>query len=101
MEIGGDFNGHSRVWESDHACNQSGNVLVEILDNNENIALIPLEDLGIRLCSPTAAPSTIKLTFKTVNLARRANKSLGKYWSSYNLPVIVDIGVDIPLSSIQ
>ncbi len=37
--IGGDFNGHSRVWESNHACNQSGNVLVDIIDNNENIPL--------------------------------------------------------------
>ena len=97
--VGGDFNGHSRLWESNHACNQNGNVLVEILDNEENSALTTRKDLGTRPGDPTTAPSTIDLTFMTANLARRAGTSLGEYWSSDHLPVIIDVGVDIPLSS--
>jgi len=97
--IGGDFNGHSGVWESGHACNQSGNVLTEILDNNDNIALTTPKDLGTRPGGPGAQPSTIDLTFMTTSLARRAKTSLGEYWSSDHLPVLIDVGVDIPLST--
>jgi exonuclease III len=85
--IGGDFNGHHALWESNSRTNASGRAIVDtLLDLPDNILITP-KDLTTRVGSRPATRSTIDLIFASAALALDATVSTGCSMGSDHFPI--------------
>ena len=89
--IGGDFNGHSEVWDDFHATNSCGRKISEFLLSDPNWTLSTPRNLNTRPNIRDYSSSTIDLTFTTSELSPLTSIHTGPYWSSDHLPVIIEI----------
>nr|CAH0108475.1 unnamed protein product [Daphnia galeata] len=89
--IGGDFNGHSEVWDNFHATNSCGRKISEFLLTDPNWTLSTPKNLNTRPNIHDYSSSTIDLTFTTSDLSPLTSIHTGPYWSSDHLPIIIDI----------
>jgi ribonuclease HI/exonuclease III len=89
--IGGDFNGHHDVWESNATANTAGKTIFETILNSQDICLITPTDLGTRIDPASGKISTIDLTMTSSELASSATISIGPSLGSDHLPIILTL----------
>jgi hypothetical protein len=63
--IGGDFNGHHSMWESDSQSNKAGRSIAEAILNSNSMCLLTPRNLGTRIDPGSGKTSTIDLTNAT------------------------------------
>ena len=89
--IGGDFNGHHRLWESRARSNVAGKAIMSTLIERPDIRLLTPKDTTTRIDPRTAKPSTIDLSFVSSSLATNFNVHVGPYLGSDHLPIFIDL----------
>lgn len=75
--VGGDFNSHHDMWESQANPNREGLSIWTTLMNSTDVALLTPPDFGTRIDPSTGKPSTIDLTFSSSAISIRAELTLG------------------------
>jgi hypothetical protein len=87
--IGGDFNGHHSMWESDSQPNMSGRSIAEAILNSNSMCLLTPRNLGTRIDPGSGKSSTIDLTIASSSLAIASSISVGQYTGSDHLPLTI------------
>jgi len=87
--IGGDFNGHHTMWESDSQSNKAGRSIAKAILNNNSMCLLTPRHLGTRIDPGLGKPSTIDLTIASSSLAIASSISVGQYTGSDHLPLTI------------
>lgn len=86
--IGGDFNSHHHMWESNTIPNTGGNSIWKTLMELPDIALLTPKDLCTRIDPSTNKQSTIDLTFTSAMLSLNTTVSSGHCMGSEHLPIL-------------
>lgn len=89
--IGGDFNGHHRLWKRGTRSNAAGKAIVAALVDRPDLFLLTPKDANTRIDPGTGRPSTIDLSFVSSSLASNSRFSIGPYLGSDHLPVIIHL----------
>ncbi|EFX67712.1 hypothetical protein DAPPUDRAFT_261170 [Daphnia pulex] len=93
--LGGDFNGHHPLWESNATVNKAGKSVYEALINDQDACLITPPYLGTRLDPVSGKASTIDLTITAASIATSAKITLGPYMGSDHLPIIITLNASV------
>ena len=91
--IGGDFNGHHRLWKRGARTNTTGKSIAAALIERPDLLLLTPKDAKTRIDPCTGRPSTIDLSFASTSLASNFNYTIGPYLGSDHLPVIIQLNV--------
>ncbi len=87
--VGGDFNGHHSMWESDTQTNKAGRSISEALLNSNSICLLTPHNLGTRIDPSTGKPTTIDLTIASSSLATSPSITTSQHMGSDHLPLTI------------
>ncbi|EFX62081.1 hypothetical protein DAPPUDRAFT_337474 [Daphnia pulex] len=93
--LGGDFNGHHPLWESNATVNKAGKSVYEALINDQDACLITPPNLGTRLDPVSGKASTIDLTITAASIATSAKITLGPFMGSDHLPIIITLNASV------
>jgi exonuclease III len=89
--IGGDFNGHHPMWETNALANKAGKTIFESILNSNDVCLVTPIDLGTRIDPASGKLSTIDLTLTSSVLAISASIKTGPDLGSDHIPIILTL----------
>ncbi|KAI9556127.1 hypothetical protein GHT06_018700 [Daphnia sinensis] len=93
--IGGHFNGHHTLWETNTNINKAGRSIYEALINDTNACLITTPNLTTRIDPASGKPSTIDLTITSPTISASASIKTGPYMGSDHLPLIITLNESV------
>lgn len=96
--VGGDFNAHHPMWESNSVVNRGGNAIWSVIMDRPSVNLLTPLDLGTRIDPASGKLSTIDLSLSSLDFALNSSIKLGPNFGCDHFSIMIELA-DVQCSS--